>query len=107
MIHAYPDRQIFGQRLNQLVFPAQPVQTIEHLHGRALELELIEKALFAPGHHVFIYGDRGVGKSSLAAAAASQYQSADAPYIDIGCGPDATEVARQPSSEREPSLHRG
>jgi hypothetical protein len=39
---------------------------------------------------VFIYGDRGVGKSSLAAAAARQYQSADANYLDIGCGPDAT-----------------
>jgi hypothetical protein len=38
---------------------------------------------------VFIYGDRGVGKSSLAAAAARQYQSSEASYIDIGCGPDA------------------
>lgn len=92
MIHSYPDRHTFGHRHNELVFPAQPVQTIEHLHGRTRELELIEKALFAPGRHVFIYGDRGVGKSSRAAAAASPYQSADATYIDIdiGCGPDAT-----------------
>lgn len=90
MLHGFPDRQVFGERLNQLVFPAQPVQTIEHLHGRARELELIDKALFAPGRHVFIFGDRGVGKSSLAAAAARQYQSSDAAYIDVGCGPDAT-----------------
>jgi uncharacterized protein len=90
MIASHPDRHAFGERLNQLVSPAQPIQTIEHLHGRAKELDLIEKALFAPGRHVFIYGDRGVDKSSLAAAAAHQYQSADARYIDAGCGPDAT-----------------
>jgi len=90
MITSHPDRHAFGERLNQLVSPAQPIQTIEHLYGRAKELDLIEKALFAPGRHVFIYGDRGVGKSSLAATAAHQYQSADAGYIDVGCGPDAT-----------------
>ena len=90
MIATHADRHAFGERLNQLVSPAQPIQTIEHLHGRAKELDLIEKALFAPGRHVFIYGDRGVGKSSLAATAAHQYQSADARYIDVGCGPDAT-----------------
>lgn len=72
-----------------MVSASQPIQSIERLHGRERELDQIEKALFAPGRHVFIYGDRGVGKSSLAAAAANQYQSADASYIDVGCGPDA------------------
>lgn len=53
-------------------------------------MDRIEKALFAPGRHIFIYGDRGVGKSSLAATAASQYQSADSDYIDVSCSPEAT-----------------
>ena len=79
----------FGTMLNQWVSPARPIQSIEHLQGRAKELAVIKKALFAPGRHVFIFGDRGVGKSSLAAAAANLCQSADAPYIDIGCTPDA------------------
>lgn len=80
----------FGEKLNTLVFPAQPIRSIENLHGRQNELSRIEKALFAPGRHVFIYGDRGVGKSSLAATAAAQYQSADADYIDVSCSPDTT-----------------
>lgn len=46
--------------------------------------------MFADGRHIFIYGDRGVGKSSLAATAAIQYQSADASYIDVGCSPNST-----------------
>ena len=66
------DRHAFGERLNELVSPAQPIQSIENLQGRTKELARIEKALFAPGRHIFIYGDRGVGKSSLAAAAANQ-----------------------------------
>lgn len=90
MLRSIEDRHDFANRLNQLVSPSQPIQSVEHLHGRIHELDQIDKVLYAPGRHVFIYGDRGVGKSSLAAAAARQYQSADANYIDIGCGPDAT-----------------
>lgn len=84
------DKYEFGTRLNELLFASQPIQSIEHLFGRERELDRIEKALFAPGRHIFIYGDRGVGKSSLAATAANQYQDSSAPYIDVSCGPDST-----------------
>ncbi|MFK4448346.1 hypothetical protein ABH944_008404 [Caballeronia udeis] len=84
------DKHQFGHRLNEVLFASQPIQSREHLFGREQELDRIEKALFASGRHIFIYGDRGVGKSSLAATAANQYQSSDAEYIDIGCSPDAT-----------------
>ena len=90
MLRSFADRDVFAKRLNELVSPSQPIQSIEHLYGRVQELDQIDKALYAPGRHVFIYGDRGVGKSSLAAAAARQYQSSDADYLDMGCGPDAT-----------------
>jgi uncharacterized protein len=90
MLRSFEDRHGFANRLNQLVSPSQPIQSIEHLYGRAHELDQIDKALYAPGRHVFIYGDRGVGKSSLAAAAARQYQSSDAIPLDIACGPDAS-----------------
>ncbi len=75
----------FGKALNLVVSPAKPVETIEHLLGRGDELDRIEKALFATGRNIFIYGERGVGKSSLAATAANQWQSADSTYIDISC----------------------
>lgn len=83
-------RDEFGTKLNTLVFPSHPIDSIQHLLGRTVELDTIGKALYATGRHIFIYGDRGVGKSSLAATAANQYQSADSKYIDISCSPEST-----------------
>lgn len=90
MINKWEDKFVFGTELNKLVSPARPIQSIEDLQGRMPEIARIEKALFAAGRHIFIYGDRGVGKSSLAAAAASLSQSSDAAYIDVSCAPDST-----------------
>ena len=80
----------FAGRLSEYISFSEPIDSIEHLFGREEELVTIKRALFVPGRHVFIFGDRGVGKSSLAATAATQYQSVDAPYIDIGCGTETT-----------------
>lgn len=80
----------FAQKLNEVLSPSRPIQSEEQLFGRDDELDRIKKALYISGRHVFIFGDRGVGKSSLAATAANLYQSCDSEYIDIGCGPDST-----------------
>lgn len=80
----------FGTKLSEVLSASQPVKSIQHLIGRDTELESIDRALFQSGRHIFIYGDRGVGKSSLAATAASQYQSADAPPITVSGSPDET-----------------
>jgi len=90
MLQYQIDRHDFGQQLNQVVSPAQPIRSIEHLFGRQEELARIEKALYAAGRHIFVYGDRGVGKSSVAATAANQFQSSDARHIDSAGAPDAT-----------------
>ena len=90
MLNTNLDSHEFGTEMAGLVSPARPIQSIEFLRGRAKELERINRALFAPGRHVFIYGDRGIGKSSLAAAAAAQAQSADSPYIDVSCSADSS-----------------
>ena len=90
MLKSISDSHAFGIEMVSFVSPARPIQSIEFLHGRAKELERIERALFAQGRHIFIYGDRGIGKSSLAAAAAAQVQSADSSYIDVSCSTDST-----------------
>lgn len=82
--------QTLGARIAEVVSPARPVRTIERLKGRDHELQTIERALCAPGRNVFVYGDRGVGKSSLAATAAYQWQSSDNEPILVGGSKDDT-----------------
>lgn len=88
-IHGY-NKDEFGKKLASVVNAATPVRSIQHLKGRDQQLEEIERALYAVGRHIFIYGDRGVGKSSLAATAAYQHQSADAEPIFVSGSPDET-----------------
>nr|WP_314621569.1 AAA family ATPase [uncultured Noviherbaspirillum sp.] len=76
-------RHEFGVLLHQVVSPSHPIRSVEFLEGRERELETISRSLFAPGRHIFIFGDRGVGKSSLAASAAFQYQSSNASPIFV------------------------
>ncbi|MBU3096082.1 ATP-binding protein [Acinetobacter baumannii] len=101
-----PDRRTFITELKEIVTPAHPVLYAKHLKGRDIQLKKIEQALYAVGRNIFIYGERGVGKSSLAATAANEWMKnqADADpntYIDIACSRDTTifgmigNVARQ------------
>jgi len=83
-------KQTLGERIGQVLSSAHPVRSIEYLKGRDSELETIERALYAPGRSVFIYGDRGVGKSSLGATAAYQWQTADNKPIVVGGPQDDT-----------------
>lgn len=80
----------FGLRLNEVVSPARPIRSVQHLMGRDEELKIISQALYQAGRHIFIFGDRGVGKSSLGATAAYQYQSADAEPIFVSGSVDDT-----------------
>ena len=88
-IHDYSIEE-FGHELHRHISPAKPINSIEMLHGREEQLKRIQRALFAEGRHIFIYGDRGVGKSSLAETAAAQYQSSDNDYIKVLCNRSST-----------------
>jgi len=65
--------------------PSQTISHQERLHGRQPQLDSIRRALRSPGRHVFIYGDRGVGKTSLAKTAAFIAQPTDQPLALIAC----------------------
>ena len=81
MISGY-DEQAFGAALKAFFTPAQPISRPDHLYGRESKLRTIQRALASPGKHVFIYGDRGIGKTSLAKTA-FQVQCPNAPRIPI------------------------
>jgi len=66
--------------------PSAHITTPERLFGRTRKLDQIQRAFNSSGRHVFIYGDRGVGKTSLAVTAAhlEQYASEDPVYVVCG-----------------------
>ena len=89
-IKAATDRQHFLAVRNSYLTSARPIQSPEHLKGRAQTLNALIDALSSPGRHAFIYGYRGVGKSSLAQTTAYQLQSSFASPILIACEPAST-----------------
>lgn len=84
------DQEAFGERIHQFLSPSGPLESSECLFGRDDQLGRIRKALMAPGRQIFIYGERGVGKSSLANAAATEFQSSDKHPIHVSGSSDAT-----------------
>ncbi|MBN9003126.1 MAG: ATP-binding protein, partial [Rhizobiales bacterium] len=81
-------RTDFELQLQKTLSPTTPIRSSEHLRGRERKLEDIRRALVQPGRSIFVHGDRGVGKTSLAQTAAFEHQSASSSPIMIGC--DAT-----------------
>lgn len=49
--------------LHEHLTPSAHITTPERLFGRGKSLTQIDRALNSPGRHVFIHGDRGVGKT--------------------------------------------
>ncbi len=89
-IESIRDEATFINKLKETVSPTFPIRTVELLKGRENELETVRRALLMPGRHAFIYGDRGVGKSSLAHTAANLYQSSDGVPITVSGSVDGT-----------------
>lgn len=85
----YTEKQ-FGERLRHYLRPAAPVTAHDMLHGRDKQLEVIRRSLFANGRSVFIYGERGVGKSSLARVVARQYRGDTEDFLYVQCEASST-----------------
>jgi len=79
------DRTQFEAILPTLLTPTTPIRSAEFLRGRERILEEIRRAFIQPGRHVFIHGDRGVGKTSLAQTAALEHQQSSAEPVMVGC----------------------
>lgn len=79
------DQEQFKEILKSNLTPARAIKNPEHLRGRDTKLTQIDRALNSPGRHIFIFGDRGVGKTSLAQSAAVLHQSSDNEPIVVAC----------------------
>ncbi len=57
--------------VREIFTPHTPISNANYLKGRESELEKLFNQLITPGQHALIYGERGIGKSSLAEIASS------------------------------------
>lgn len=76
--------------LNKHLTPSEHITTPDRLFGRDDKLKQIERAFNSSGRHIFIYGDRGVGKSSVALTAAKIHQNNDYDPIHVTCSESST-----------------
>jgi Cdc6-like AAA superfamily ATPase len=60
------EEAIAKSRVREVFTPHQPISDAELLLGRSDEVKRVVQTLNTPGQHVLLYGERGVGKSSLA-----------------------------------------
>lgn len=60
------ERKIAESGIRNIFTPHQPISEIDLLFGRQPEVQKLVETLNTPGQHVLLYGERGVGKSSLA-----------------------------------------
>lgn len=75
----------FVDVLQRYLSPSSPINRVPALKGRAEQIEQITRAFHSPGRQAFIYGDRGVGKSSLALAVANYLAPDGHRPIQIAC----------------------
>lgn len=75
------------QRVFQIFCPSVPTRDISRLFGRHAECIEISRTLLAPGRHLVVYGERGVGKTSVSSLAARAHASARGlRYVEYQCG---------------------
>ncbi len=79
------NRPLFEQTLRRTLSPTTPIRAPSQLRGREKLLEDIRRSLVQPGRHIFIHGDRGVGKTSLAQTVALEQQSSERMLVFLGC----------------------
>lgn len=53
-------------KVREIFTPSQPVKALDLLLGRDYQISRLIETLNTPGQHALLFGDRGVGKSSLA-----------------------------------------
>jgi energy-coupling factor transporter ATP-binding protein EcfA2 len=88
------EQVIMRSKVREVFTPSRPVQMIELLLGRETNIGRLIEILNTPGQHALLFGDRGVGKSSLANIAGAiirMHNYFDAAHITVkACGSEDT-----------------
>ena len=82
--------EAFREILKQYFTPARAISSPEFLRGRQVLLNKIDRAFNSEGKHVMIFGDRGVGKTSLARTAAFLQHTGQGDPPTVLCEPTTT-----------------
>lgn len=85
MVISSADEAKFRDALRRHFTPAKPISSQEYLRGREAKLRDIDRAFNSEGKHIFIFGDRGVGKTSLARTAGFIHGSSEGEPPTIEC----------------------
>jgi len=78
-------------RVAQAFTPSAPVSRLDMLAGRIAQIQDVANAVSQRGQHVALYGERGVGKTSLANVLAELFDAPDLPHFQavlVNCGTD-------------------
>jgi Cdc6-like AAA superfamily ATPase len=78
-------------RVAQAFTPSAPVNRLDMLAGRIAQIQDVANAVSQRGQHVALYGERGVGKTSLSNVLAELFDAPDLPHFQavlINCGTD-------------------
>jgi AAA domain len=84
------ERAEFRDYVNQFVHPSQHINLPEQLKGREQTLSEIRDCFETPGMHGFIWGNRGVGKTSLAHTACGFHSDIVRYVADVACEKDSS-----------------
>jgi Cdc6-like AAA superfamily ATPase len=78
--------EVLKRVLAENLTPSDSIKTPERLFGRERTLQAIDRAFNSAGRQIFIYGDRGVGKTSLALTASYLHTGIENQPIYVMCG---------------------
>jgi Cdc6-like AAA superfamily ATPase len=84
------DQDTISKIIRDNLTPSSEITTPERLFGRERALKDVTRALNSNGRSVFIHGDRGVGKSSVALTAATLITDSSMTPIRVMCGKEDT-----------------
>jgi Cdc6-like AAA superfamily ATPase len=84
------DEDKFGATLKSRLTPSTSIKTPERLYGRDKYLSTMARSLNSTGRQIFVYGDRGVGKTSLALTAAQVHTASERKPIYVVCENEST-----------------